>query len=389
VAALRHELPALLDDVAGAMRTIDEEYAQFLTTDRSLVLAAAQGAIEELVDAAEDCLTGAFDAAVGVQDGEHHADVALVLFEGAGRDQWRRDLPLRRLLMAYQVGGRVAWRHISSVAMALGVPSDVLAALAEAVFRLVDRISSVTVDGFLREQAESAGVREQLRDALAERLLSDRAAEGAVKEAARRAGWALPEEAAVVLIGPEDEHGRQALARMPPTCLQLRTTVLPGVIVPDPGAPGARQRLVVALRGVPAVVGRVVPLHRLPESARIAEAAAQTFGLPPSARSPLFVDDHLGMLIVHRDERLLGALRERCLEPLDHAAPGSRDALRRTLQSWLVNMGDRQAIARDLFVHPQTVSYRLARLHELFGPALDDPAARMQLLLALGWDDER
>ena len=389
VAGLRRELPALLDDVADAMRAIDEDYASFLSTDRSLVLAAAQGAMEELVGAAEGCLTGSFDAAVADVLGEHHADVALVLFEEAGRDQWRRDLPLRPLLMAYQVGGRVAWRHISSVAVASGVPSDGLVALAEAVFRLVDRISSVTVDGFLQEQTESAGVREHLRDALAERLLSDRAAEGAVQEAARRAGWTLPEEAAVVFIGPEDQHGRQALARMSPRCLQLRTTVLPGVIVPDPRAPGGRQRLIGALRGVPAVVGRVVPLHRLPESARIAEAAAQTFGFPDSSRSPLFVDDHLGMLIVHRDERLLGALREQCLEPLRHAAPGSREALRRTLQSWLMNMGDRQAIARDLFVHPQTVSYRLGRLRELFGRALDDPAARMQLLLALGWDDER
>jgi hypothetical protein len=387
VAGLRRELPALLDDVADAVRAIDEDYAHFLSTDRALVLAAAQGAMEQLVDAAEGSLPGSFDAAGGHDVGEHHGDVALVLFEEAGRDQWRRDLPLRTLLMAYQVGGRVAWRHISAVAVASGVPSDGLVALAEAVFRLVDRISSVTVDGFLREQSESAGVREHLRDALAERLLSDRAAEGAVQEAARRAGWTLPAEAAVVFIGPEDQHGRQALARMSPRCLQLRTTVLPGMIVPDPRAPGARQRLIGALRGVPAVVGRVVPLHRLPESARIAEAAAQTFGFPASSRSPLFVDDHLGMLIVHRDERLLGALREQCLEPLRHAAPGSREALRRTLRSWLMNMGDRQAIARDLFVHPQTVSYRLKRLRELLGDDLDDPTARFELLLALAAAD--
>jgi len=388
VSALRQELPALLDDVAAAMRSVDDEYAAFLAADRALVLAAAQGAMEELVGAAEHCLTGVFDPAVGAEDGQHRADVALVLFEEAGRDQRRRDLPLRRLLMAYQIGGRVAWRHVSAVAMAQEVPSDAIAALAEAVFRLVDRISSVTVDGFLKEQAESAGVREQLRDALAQRLLSDRADESAVQEAARGSGWVLPEEAAVVFIRSEDEHGRQALARMSPTWLQLRTTALPGAIVPDPRGPGARQRLVAALRGVPAVVGRIVPLHRLPESARIAEAAAQTFGLPAPLRSPLFVDDHLDMLIVHRDERLLGALQERCLEPLNHAVPGSREALRRTLRSWLVNMGDRQAVAQELFVHPQTVSYRLARLRELFGPALEDPAARLHLLLALGWDDQ-
>jgi DNA-binding PucR family transcriptional regulator len=32
------------------------------------------------------------------------------------------------------------------------------------------------------------------------------------------------------------------------------------------------------------------------------------------------------------------------------------------------------------------VRYRLARLRELFGDRLDDPAARLQLMLALAWD---
>ncbi len=41
------------------------------------------------------------------------------------------------------------------------------------------------------------------------------------------------------------------------------------------------------------------------------------------------------------------------------------------------------AVAEALHVHPQTVRYRLAQLRELFGPALDSPAARFGLLLAL------
>jgi DNA-binding PucR family transcriptional regulator len=51
----------------------------------------------------------------------------------------------------------------------------------------------------------------------------------------------------------------------------------------------------------------------------------------------------------------------------------------------LCTMGDRQAMAAELHVHPQTVRYRLARLHELFGPALEDPATRARLMLALAW----
>jgi DNA-binding PucR family transcriptional regulator len=94
-------------------------------------------------------------------------------------------------------------------------------------------------------------------------------------------------------------------------------------------------------------------------------------------------------VIVHRDEQLLEALRDRCLAPLQAAAKGSRQAFRDTLRSWLVHMGDRRAVADELQVHPQTVRYRMGRLHELFGPVLSDPDGRLRLLLALAWEGQR
>ena len=39
--------------------------------------------------------------------------------------------------------------------------------------------------------------------------------------------------------------------------------------------------------------------------------------------------------------------------------------------------------ADELGVHPQTVRYRLNRLRELFGAALEDPDARFELELVL------
>jgi DNA-binding PucR family transcriptional regulator len=42
-----------------------------------------------------------------------------------------------------------------------------------------------------------------------------------------------------------------------------------------------------------------------------------------------------------------------------------------------------RATAAELFVHPQTVRYRLGRLRDLFGAALEDPDARFELELAL------
>ncbi|MFC7657772.1 helix-turn-helix domain-containing protein [Pseudonocardia benzenivorans] len=52
-------------------------------------------------------------------------------------------------------------------------------------------------------------------------------------------------------------------------------------------------------------------------------------------------------------------------------------------------MGDRQAIAAELHVHPQTVRYRLAKLHELFGDDLDDPEVRARMVLALSFGEAR
>jgi DNA-binding PucR family transcriptional regulator len=100
------------------------------------------------------------------------------------------------------------------------------------------------------------------------------------------------------------------------------------------------------------------------------------------------VEEHLDALLVHQDRRLLEGLRARCLQPLEAAAPSSREPLRETLRSWLVHMGNQRAVAAELHVHPQTVRYRLGRLRELFGAGLDDPEVRRRLFLALAWEDD-
>lgn len=48
-------------------------------------------------------------------------------------------------------------------------------------------------------------------------------------------------------------------------------------------------------------------------------------------------------------------------------------------------MGNRQLVAEDLHVHPQTVRYWMAQPRELFGPAPRDPSRRVALQLALAW----
>ena len=70
----------------------------------------------------------------------------------------------------------------------------------------------------------------------------------------------------------------------------------------------------------------------------------------------------------------LADLRARVLAPLDDLSPGAREKLIETLRSWLLHHGRREQIAAELFVHPQTVRYRMGQLRELYGKRLEDPA---------------
>jgi hypothetical protein len=220
---------------------------------------------------------------------------------------------------------------------------------------------------------------------LAELLLSDGADAVMVGAVAARAGWSLPGLAAVVLVSSDSEVARALLDRLGDSCLRLRRGQVLLSIVPGPAGRGWRHRLATALRGVAAVVGHAVPLHELPTSLRFAELAARLQQSRVLLDDPVFVDEHLDAILVHHDEMLLAAVRQRYLGPLARLPGATRDRLSETLRSWLMNMGNRSAVASELHVHPQTVRYRLARLRELFGSALDDPTTRAALLLALAW----
>jgi len=100
---------------------------------------------------------------------------------------------------------------------------------------------------------------------------------------------------------------------------------------------------------------------------------------------PVFVDEHYDALVVHDDPALLDALTAQVLAPLASVPAGTRARLEETLTAWLSSMGDRQEVARRLHVHPQTVRYRMGRLHALFGATLDDPRTKLRLMLALCW----
>ena len=373
------ELPEVIEEVVRLLREEWPDYASFLADDPLGVTETAEAAIHRLVGLAEGVGTGS-DGASQVSAGEGE------LFEELGRIEWREGRSLSTLLSAYRTGARVAWRHMSRIALDRGVAPESIAQLAEAVFVFVEELSSASARGYVDEQLATAGERERMRAELAELLVSERADLTAVHTTAAAAGWPLPTTAALVLVAPEHTH--EFFARLDTRALPVRRPELAGAVVADPDGPGRRARLADALRGLGAVVGSSVALEHLPATLRHTATAARLRAAGLLTDDPLFVDQHYDSLLVHGDARLLDLLTEQVLSPLDGLPAGTRARWESTLAAWLRAMGDRQEVARALHVHPQTVRYRVTQLRALFGTALDDPDARLRLTLALCWRGE-
>ncbi|MDU4960879.1 MAG: PucR family transcriptional regulator ligand-binding domain-containing protein [Sporomusaceae bacterium] len=71
------------------------------------------------------------------------------------------------------------------------------------------------------------------------------------------------------------------------------------------------------------------------------------------------------------------------LKALAYPQQETQVVLRRTLQAYLSCQGDIAATARTLFIHRNTVKYRIARLNELLDAPLSNPEFSLQLRLAL------
>ncbi|GLZ54295.1 helix-turn-helix domain-containing protein [Actinomycetospora sp. NBRC 106378] len=369
VDAVVARMPRLVAEVRDELTERVPDYARFLTEHLESVTRSAGAVAGRIV-----ALMG--EPAPG-------DEVELDFFEDLGRSQWRDGRALPDLLAAYQIGGRALWRHVSAAALVIGLRSEDLAGLAEAVFFFVDQLSSASAHGYVLEQEEAGVLRDRHREALVELLLAEPADPIAVRAAARRAEWPVPERLSVVLVEPD--HAR-ALSRLDAQALPVRRPSLVGALVPH-RSPGGGERAVLRrlLHGAHATIGAPVPLEKVARSLALTEIAARLTEEHLLSDDPLFVADHLDAIIVHRDQQLLDALGDQVLAPLEACPPGARDRLRETLRSWLRHMGDRRAVAEELHVHPQTVRYRMNQLHQIYGDALEDPAQRARMQLALGW----
>ena len=105
---------------------------------------------------------------------------------------------------------------------------------------------------------------------------------------------------------------------------------------------------------------------------------------PVAKKNNVPTEAMLTQLVLTADPEALADLREQALAPLADVRPSTADKLADTLRAWLLHHGRREAVAESLFVHPQTVRYRMGQLRDLYGEKLDDPDFVLLLTVALG-----
>ncbi|MGZ4670612.1 MAG: PucR family transcriptional regulator [Blastococcus sp.] len=200
-------------------------------------------------------------------------------------------------------------------------------------------------------------------------------------------GWAAMSPVVVVVgtapNGVDDPHAAVRRAAR-----SLRSEVLVGVHA---------DQLVVVLGGTqdiesvvdrvsdefgkgPVVTGPVVDgLNRAGESAAIALAGLRAASAWPEAPRPVAADALLAERALDGDPIARAALHDRVALPLQAAGGEVLETVRAVLNSG----GNLEASARAIFVHPNTVRYRLKRAAERTGLSATDPRGSWTLQVAL------
>ncbi|MEV0810831.1 helix-turn-helix domain-containing protein [Micromonospora sp. NPDC050200] len=378
---LRGQLPVVAERTVSAITAEVPDYSGTLTGQMrdkiENAVRIALGTFLQLIERAEASdpstpLSRALEAAYALGSGEARS----------GRS-------MDALLAAYRVGARVAWREVSATTVRNGLSAERVAAFAELMFAYIDELSAASVAGHADELASAGRVRRRYLERLVQQLLAGEP-EDVLRRSAERAEWPPPQTLTVAVLPRSNLRG--VLALLSPHTLESGED-LPGVelaeepavlLVPDVHG-GRRRRLTGALRGHRAVVGPARTWTRVAQSyQRVLRALALGLDRPEDG-APLDTEQQLARLVLSTDPEALADLRAQVLQPLSALPPATAQRLAETLRSWLLHQGRRDDVAADLFVHPQTVRYRMGRLRELYGERLNDPATVLELTLALAF----
>lgn len=311
----------------------------------------------------------------------------LRIYRALGRGELVEGRSLDALQAAYRLGGRVAWRRYARVGRHTGMRPEEMVTLAEAIFAHIDVMVAASATGYTDAKTNLLGRqsavdrRRHLRDLLLAGAPADR-----LEKASAAADWPLPRRLACVALGPPTEPGLAALRhrRPPESVLADLNREDAYLVLRDPAEDLQDSTLMNLLRDRASVIGPSVPPALAPDSLRWARTVRARLSADVLAKGPILCDQALPSVLLLGDGPLVELLGDRRLGVLGELTVKQRRRLETTLLAWLeTNRGSAPQVAARLGVHPQTARQRLRRLHELFGPGLNDPEVHFELELAL------
>nr|WP_235502218.1 helix-turn-helix domain-containing protein [Angustibacter sp. Root456] len=271
----------------------------------------------------------------------------------------------------------------------LAAPGDEQA-LREAVLRYSREVAFAAAEVYA-QAAESRGAWDARLESLVVDAVLRGEADDALQSRAAALGWDAQTD--VVVVAGQASSGaaaevveslRQHARRVDVDALAAvqggRLVAVLGGVTEALRTAGALDRCFAA---GPVVVGPTVPhLFAAGRSARAALSGLVAARAWPEAPRPVLADDLLPERVLAGDTPARRALVDRVHRPL-HDARGS---LLETVTTYLETGGSLEASARILFVHPNTVRYRLRRAAETCGYDVMQPrdAYVVRVALALG-----
>lgn len=311
-------------------------------------------------------------------------------FRIAPHDLARR-LSLRQTVDLVRIATDVFERHLPPLA----TDEAERRALVEAVLRFGREIAfaAATVYAGAAETrgAWDARLEALVVDAVVRGPLVDGGARDALVSRAAALGWDPTAAVRVVAGSPDPDAPAERLTQLRVHAGAAGRSALAGVqgsrlivLLAEPGRDGAPADtptdVVHAFGPGPVVVGPVAPdLAAAHTSARDALSGLRAAPGWPDAPRPVAADDLLPERAMAGDPAAHRRLVETAVEPL----AGAGGELLGTLASYLEGGGGLEACARALFVHPNTVRYRLRRIAEVTGRSPTDPRDALVLRFAL------
>lgn len=307
-------------------------------------------------------------------------DAELEVLRASAMQRGREGVPLQDMLHGYRLGARVAWQWLIDGAQTAD-EHRMLLDVAGRIMKYIDGVSTAVAQAYFDEREHLASEQERWTRAMMDALLDESTGGEELQRLADKTGFALAERyrpfAVCVAGAPAREHSKIAV--------ELRTR---GLLALTEGtrvsglAPAGMKSCGLSQRTAALAVGEPTPRRELPVGLAFARLQVET-AAAMGHTGEVAAHDLLPELLLARSPDLAAALRESVLGPLEEYAEKRSAELLQTLDAFVACGLDRRKTSARLYVHANTLDYRLRRIEQLTGRKLGDPQDLAAIVLAL------